>query len=53
MLLCTKGVGVRSMDLELDVNSPPGFDPIGQDSGEEITVDVTVVMFKANLSLIE
>ena len=47
------GVGVLSVDLELDVNSPLGFDPIGQDSDEEITVDVTVIMFKANISLIE
>ena len=41
------------MDLELDVNSPFGFDPIGQDTDEEITVDVTVTMFKASLSLVE
>ena len=47
------GVGVLSVDLELDVNSPLGFDPIGQDTDEEITVDVTVVMFKPNISLIE
>lgn len=47
------GVGVLSVDLELDVNSPLGFDPIGQDSDEEITVDVTVIMFKADISLIE
>ncbi|RPG74640.1 MAG: hypothetical protein CBD01_004490 [Euryarchaeota archaeon TMED141] len=47
------GVGVLSVDLELDVNTPLGFDPIGQDTDEEITVDVTVVMFKANISLIE
>jgi len=45
------GVGVLSVDLELDVNSPLGFDPIGQDTDEEITVDVTVGMFKANISL--
>lgn len=53
MLLCTKGVVVRSVEFELDVNSPLGFDPIGQDTDEEITVDVTVVMFNANISLIE
>jgi len=48
------GVGVLSIDLELDVNTPLGFaDPIGQDTDEEITVDVTVIMFKANISLIE
>ena len=47
------GDGILSVDLELDVNSPLGFDPIGQDSDEEITVDVTVIMFKANISLIE
>ncbi|HII86739.1 MAG TPA: hypothetical protein HA268_02170 [Candidatus Poseidoniaceae archaeon] len=43
-----------SVDLELDVNTPLGFaDPIGLDSDEEITVDVTVIMFKANISPIE
>ena len=47
------GVGVLSVDLELDVNSPLGFDPIGLDTDEEITVDVTVTMFKASLSLVE
>ncbi len=47
------GQGVLSVDLELDVNSPLGFDPIGQDTDEEITVDVTVIMFKANISLVE
>ena len=48
------GVGVLSVDLELDVNTPLGFaDPIGLDTDEEITVDVTVTMFKASLSLIE
>ena len=48
------GVGVLSVDLELDVNTPLGFaDPIGLDSDEEITVDVTVTMFKASLSLVE
>ena len=48
------GVGVLSVDLELDVNTPLGFvDPISQDTDEEITVDVTITMFKANISLIE
>lgn len=48
------GVGVLSIDLELDVNTPLGFaDPIGLDTDEEITVDVTVTMFKASLSLVE
>lgn len=48
------GVGVLSVDLELDVNTPLGFaDPIGLDTDEEITVDVTITMFKASLSLIE
>lgn len=48
------GVGVLSVDLELDVNTPLGFaDPIGLDTDEEITVDVTVIMFKASLSLVE
>ena len=48
------GVGVLSVDLELDVNTPLGFvDPISQDTDEEITVDVTVSMFKANISPLE
>ena len=48
------GVGVLSVDLELDVNTPLGFaDPIGLDTDEEITVDVMVTMFKASLSLVE
>ncbi len=48
------GVGVLSVDLELDVNTPLGFaDPVGLDTDEEITVDVTITMFKASLSLIE
>lgn len=48
------GVGVLSVDLELDVNTPLGFaDPIGLDTDEEITVDVTITMFKASLSLVE
>ena len=48
------GVGMLSVDLELDVNTPLGFvDPISQDTDEEITVEVTVIMFKANISLIE
>ena len=46
------GDGVLLVELDLDVNSPLGIDPIGQDTDEEITVDVTVVMFKANISLI-
>ena len=41
-------------NAELDVNTPLGFvDPISQDTDEEITVDVTITMFKANISLIE
>ena len=44
------GVGVLSVDLELDVNTPLGFvDPISQDTDEEITVDVTVVMFSVSV----
>ena len=44
------GVGVLSVDLELDVNTPLGFvDPISQDTDEEITVDVTVVMFSVSI----
>lgn len=47
------GVGDLSVDLNLDVNAPPGLDPLGMDSDEEITIDVTVVMFKPIISLIE
>ena len=43
------GVGDLSIDLDLDVNSPLGFDPIGQDTDEEITVDVTVVLFSLSI----
>jgi len=37
------------MDLDLDVNAPFGFDPVGQDVDEEITVDATVVMFSVSI----
>ncbi len=47
------GEGDLSVDLDLDVNAPLGLDPLGTDTDEEITVDVTVVMFKASISLIE
>ena len=43
------GVGDLSLDLDLDVNSPLGFDPVGQDTDEEITVDVTVVLFSLSI----
>ena len=43
------GDGVLSMDLDLDVNAPFGFDPVGQDVDEEITVDATVVMFSVSI----
>ena len=43
------GDGILSIDLDLDVNSPLGFDPIGQDSDEEITVDVFIVMFSVSI----
>ena len=43
------GDGVLSLDLDLDVNAPFGFDPVGQDVDEEITVDVTVVMFSVSI----
>jgi len=47
------GDGDLSVDLDLDVNAPLGLDPLGMDTDEEITIDVTVVMFKASISLIE
>ncbi len=43
------GDGVLSIDLDLDVNAPLGFDPIGSDTDEEITVDVTVTMFSVSI----
>lgn len=43
------GDGDLSIDLDLDVNSPLGFDPVGQDTDEEITVDVTVVLFSLSI----
>ena len=43
------GEGDLSIDLDLDVNSPLGFDPVGQDTDEEITVDVTVVLFSLSI----
>ena len=36
-------------NLDLDVNAPFGFVPVGQDVDEEITVDVTVVMFSVSI----
>ena len=47
------GEGDLSIDLDLDVNSPAGFDPVGLDDDEEIVVDVFVEMFKPNISQIE
>tara|TARA_Y100000766_G_scaffold280357_1_gene290064 strand:- start:676 stop:1377 length:702 start_codon:yes stop_codon:yes gene_type:complete len=47
------GEGELSIDLDLDVNAPFGIDPLGTDSDEEITIDVSIVMFKPNISLIE
>lgn len=47
------GEGDLSVDLDLDVNAPLGLDPLGTDTDEEITIDVTVVMFKPIISLIE
>ena len=44
------GEGDLSIDLDLDVNSPAGFDPVGLDDDEEIVVDVFVEMFKPNIS---
>ncbi len=44
------GDGFLSVDLDLDVNAPLGFDPVGQDSDEEITVDVSVVMFSVSIT---
>ena len=43
------GDGILSLDLDLDVNAPFGFDPVGQDVDEEITVDVSVVMFSVSI----
>ena len=43
------GEGDLSVDLDLDVNSPLGFDPIGTDTDEEITVDVTIVLFSVSV----
>ncbi len=43
------GEGDLSIDLDLDVNSPLGFDPVGQDTDEEITIDVTVVLFSVSI----
>ena len=47
------GEGYLSIDLDLDVNAPFGFDPANMDSDEEITIDVFIVMFKANITQIE
>ena len=47
------GEGDLSIDLDLDVNAPFGFDPANMDSDEEITIDVFIVMFKANITQIE
>ncbi len=47
------GEGELSIDLDLDVNSPAGFDPVGLDDDEEIVVDVYIEMFKAQIMLVE
>ena len=47
------GEGELSIDLDLDVNSPAGFDPIGMDDDEEIVVDVFIEMFKPQIMLVE
>ena len=47
------GEGYLSIDLDLDVNAPFGFDPANMDSDEEITIDVFIILFKANITLIE
>ena len=47
------GEGDLSIDLDLDVNAPFGFDPANMDSDEEITIDVFIILFKANITLIE
>lgn len=47
------GDGDLSIDLDLDVNAPFGFDPANMDSDEEITIDVFIILFKANITLIE
>ncbi len=44
------GKGSLSLDLELDTNSPG---PFQIDSDEEITIDITVVMFKASVQAAE
>ncbi len=47
------GEGELSIDLDLDVNSPAGFDPVGMDDDEEIVVDVFIEMFKPQIMLVE
>lgn len=47
------GEGDLSIDLDLDVNAPFGFDPANMDSDEEITIDVFIILFKANITQIE
>ena len=47
------GEGDLSIDLDLDVNAPLGLDPFATDTDEEITVDVQIIMFKANIAQIE
>ena len=47
------GEGELSIDLDLDVNSPAGFDPVGLDDDEEIVVDVYIEMFKPQIMLVE
>ncbi|DAC22752.1 MAG TPA: hypothetical protein HA345_04935 [Candidatus Thalassarchaeaceae archaeon] len=47
------GEGSLSIDLDLDVNAPLGFDPGGFDSDEEITVDVYITLFKVSIQEIE
>jgi len=46
------GEGELSIDLDLDVNSPAGFDPVGMDDDEEIVVDVFIEMFKPQIMLV-
>ena len=47
------GDGFLSIDLDLDVNAPLGFDPLNTDSDEEITVDVYITLFTVSIQEIE
>lgn len=47
------GDGFLSIDLDLDVNAPLGFDPFNTDSDEEITVDVYIALFAVSIQEIE